>query len=183
MKKVVLHAAVLFAAAWPAYCGQAAAECGNAAAYTPVKPALGEPHANTGIAAAHQSLPLGTRVVVRNQRSGRSIVVRISDHSPSFLGGIIDLTAGALNALGMETAAPVCLEVVSYGSERRGYQKITMRNPLLQAKMPETKAHTGDGRPHTATVRHAGGKRNAKLHRRTQPVQGASHKRQLAARG
>lgn len=178
MKKMILHAAVLFAAAWPA--GQAFAECGKAATYTPEK---SEP-----VAAAHQSLPLGTRVVVRNQRTGRSIVVQISEHSPSLLGGIIDLTAGALNALGMETPAPVCLEVVSYGSERRGYQKMTMRNPLQQATKPETKARTRsvqarDSRKHTAVARHGAEKRSATLHRRAQPAQGASHKRQAAARG
>ena len=97
MKKVVLHAGIFFAAAWCAGCGQAAAECGNAANYTLER---------TGIEAAHQSLPLGTRVVVRNQRSGRSIVVQIVEHSPSLLGGNIDLSAGALNALGMEALAP-----------------------------------------------------------------------------
>ncbi len=179
MNKVILHAAVFFAAAWPA--GYAAAECGNAATYTAQRPASGQPENQTGIAAAHQSLPLGTRVVVRNQRTGRSIVVRITDRSPSLVGGIIDLTAGALNALGMETLAPVCLEVVSYGSERRGYQKITMRNPFLRAKKPETEARTR-GRTHTAAVRHGSGKLSAKLHRRAQPVRGTSHRGQTAAR-
>ena len=180
MKKVILHAAVFCAAAWLA--GPAAAECGKAAAYTPEKSALGELESRLGITAAHQSLPLGTRVVVRNQRSGRSIVVQIAEHSPSLLGGIIDLSAGAFNALGMETPAPVCLEVVSYGSERRGYQKMVMRNPLQQAKKPGTKA--GDSRTHTEVARHRAGKRYAKLHRRVQPpARGANHRRQVAARG
>ncbi len=77
-----------------------------------------------GVSAAHKSLPFGTRVVVRNQRTGRSITVRINDRGPFVAGRIIDLSTGAKNALGMDGLAPVCLEVVSYGSgKKHGYEK------------------------------------------------------------
>ena len=87
-----------------------------------------------GISAAHKSLPFGTRVVVRNQRTGRSITVRINDRGPFVGGRIIDLSTGAKNALGMDGLASVCLEVVSYGSgKKRGYEKPGLGGQLLEA--------------------------------------------------
>jgi rare lipoprotein A (peptidoglycan hydrolase) len=54
--------------------------------------------------AAHNSLPFGTRVTVRNPRNGRSITVRINDRGPKIAGRLrkdaIDLTTGAFAALG-----------------------------------------------------------------------------------
>ena len=84
--------------------------------------ANGEHYNHMGISAAHKSLPFGTRVVVRNQHTGRSITVRINDRGPFVAGRIIDLSTGAKNALGMDGLASVCLEVVSYGSEKKGFR-------------------------------------------------------------
>lgn len=140
MKTLTIHAAVLCAAAW--WAGQAAAECGAAATYTPATHAQGEQSKQPGMMAAHQSLPPGTRVIVRNQKNGRSIVVDVVRQNPTLVDRIIGLTADAMNALGMEAPAPVCVEVVSYGSERRGYQKFTMRNPFAApAKQIATAVH------------------------------------------
>ena len=119
-----------------------------------------------GVSAAHKSLPFGTRVVVRNQRTGRSITVRINDRGPFVAGRIIDLSTGAKNALGMDGLAPVCLEVVSYGSgKKRGYEKPGLGGRLLQALNPfgahEAKgtvirsAHGASGRTRVRERRHA----------------------------
>ena len=126
MKKVYgICAAVMLAAVWFVGCQQAFAECGIASTYSSgTRTANGEQYNHMGVSAAHKSLPFGTRVVVRNQRTGRSITVRINDRGPFVAGRIIDLSTGAKNALGMDGLAPVCLEVVSYGSgKKRGYEK------------------------------------------------------------
>lgn len=64
--------------------------------------------------AAHRSLPLGTRVRVRNLENGRAVVVRINDRGPYRRGVIIDLSRRAAGALGMirEGRVPVRVEVV-----------------------------------------------------------------------
>lgn len=135
MKKVKrISGAVLFAAVSFAGCQQAFAECGIASTYSSgSRTANGEHYNHMGVSAAHKSLPFGTRVVVRNQRTGRAITVRINDRGPFVAGRIIDLSTGAKNALGMDGLAPVCLEVVSYGSSSRGYQHTVMRNTVLEA--------------------------------------------------
>ncbi len=98
---VVLAAAVYILSAQ-----HAAAECGVASTYSSgSQTANGERYNHMGISAAHKSLPFGTRVVVRNQRTGRSITVRINDRGPYVAGRIIDLSTGAKNALGMDGLA------------------------------------------------------------------------------
>ncbi len=125
------------------------------------------------ISAAHQSLPLGTRVIVRNQRKGRSIIVRIADRSPTLLGRIIDLSADAMSALGIDALAPVCVEVVSYGSGSRGFRRITVRNPMAEAKRPVVRqdkhASTAHAGKHAKVGRFRSGmaKRYAQVHHRS----------------
>jgi rare lipoprotein A len=53
------------------------------------------------LAAAHRSLPFGTRVRVDNLANGRSVVVRINDRGPFVRGRVIDLTRGAAQRIGM----------------------------------------------------------------------------------
>jgi rare lipoprotein A len=154
-----------------------------------------------GISAAHKSLPFGTRVVVRNQRTGRSITVRINDRGPFVGGRIIDLSTGAKNALGMGGLAPVCLEVVSFGSgKKRGYEKPNLGERMLQtlnpfgghdAKATVVRSARGhSSRTHTASASHhrkhyaeAGHsrKRYASARHRRGSSRRASHRRQLAA--
>jgi len=135
MKKVKrIYTAALLAVISLIGCQQAFAECGIASTYSSgSRTANGERYNHMGVSAAHKSLPFGTRVVVRNQRTGRSITVRINDRGPFIAGRIIDLSTGAKNALGMDGLASVCLEVVSYGSGSRGYQKLQTRHPLIEA--------------------------------------------------
>jgi rare lipoprotein A len=98
----------------------ALAECGVASVYWEgARTANGERFAPDGISAAHKSLPFGSRVIVRNQKTGRSIIVRINDRGPFVAGRIIDLSRGAAHYAGVNGLAPVCLEVISYGSGGR----------------------------------------------------------------
>ncbi|MGO8952898.1 MAG: septal ring lytic transglycosylase RlpA family protein [Rhodomicrobium sp.] len=190
MRKVTIHPAVLLIAASLAGCGEAAAGCGIASAYTPGSATRVEPYNHMVISAAHQSLPLGTRVIVRNQRKGRSIVVKIADRSPSLLGRIIDLSTDAMNALGIDALAPVCVEVVSYGSGSRGFRRITVRNPMAEVKHAGVRQHMNassaalsahvTGRAKSAHVRSGNAKRHAQALRRNQQVRRLARRR-LAA--
>ena len=66
------------------------------------------------MAAAHRTLPFGTRVRVTNFRNGRSVIVRINDRGPFIKGRIIDVTRIAAQRLGFKGAgwAPVGLSPV-----------------------------------------------------------------------
>ncbi|MDD3118267.1 MAG: septal ring lytic transglycosylase RlpA family protein, partial [Victivallales bacterium] len=61
--------------------------------------------------AAHVTLPFGSRVLVRNRRNGKTVVVRINDRGPYVPGRIIDLNRAAAEHLGMlaDGIAPVIL--------------------------------------------------------------------------
>lgn len=96
----------------------ARAECGVASVYWQgAQTANGERFNPDGISAAHKTLPFGSRVIVRNQRTGKSILVRINDRGPFVPGRIIDLSRGAARQFGMAGLAQVCIDVVSYGGK------------------------------------------------------------------
>lgn len=63
--------------------------------------ASGERFDEGGLTAAHRTLPFGSRVLVRNLRNGREVVVRINDRGPWKRDRIIDLSRAAAAALGM----------------------------------------------------------------------------------
>ena len=74
------------------------------------------------LAAAHRTLPFGTKVKVENLANGRSVVVRINDRGPFSGGRIIDVTRGAAERLGMIRAgvARVKVTVVGGGQQLSG---------------------------------------------------------------
>lgn len=76
--------------------------------------ASGEIFNQEAMTAAHPSLPMGTRVRVTNQDTGRSVVVRINDRGPFHGGRILDLSAGAARLIGVMDSgvAPVRLDVL-----------------------------------------------------------------------
>jgi rare lipoprotein A len=95
------------------------AQCGTASWYHEgSRTANGERYRPDGITAAHRTLPFGTRVQVRNQRTGRTVTVRINDRGPFIGGRIIDLSRGAQRVLGMDGLAPVCIAVLGRGEPR-----------------------------------------------------------------
>lgn len=63
--------------------------------------ASGEPFDMRALTAAHPTLPFGTRVCVRSQQTGRSVVVRINDRGPHVRSRVIDLSHGAAEVLGV----------------------------------------------------------------------------------
>lgn len=78
----------------------------------------GEIYDQYELTAAHQTLPLGTRVAVTNVQTGRQVEVRINDRGPFVKDRSIDLSYAAARTIGMigPGTAPVRLEVL--GGER-----------------------------------------------------------------
>ena len=93
----------------------ASAQTGIASVYSGGRTADGEHASASGLTAAHRSLPFGTMVRVTNNRSGRSVVVRINDRGPFVRGRIIDVTPAAAHALGFSGLAPVTVTVIGHG--------------------------------------------------------------------
>ncbi|MGY6529206.1 MAG: septal ring lytic transglycosylase RlpA family protein [Cyanobacterium sp.] len=76
--------------------------------------ANGERFNQNALTAAHRTLPFGTRVKVTNVSNGRSVVVRINDRGPFTGGRVIDLAAGAAQAIGLKGrgVGPVTVQVL-----------------------------------------------------------------------
>src|SRR4051812_5824819 len=95
--KTLAIAAVILASV----CGSTSAadakpiQSGGASWYGPgfhgKRTANGERFNTHALTAAHRSLPFGSRVQVTNERTGRSVVVRINDRGPFVGGRVIDL--------------------------------------------------------------------------------------------
>ena len=75
--------------------------------------ANGEVFNSQALTAAHRSLPFGTRVRVTNEKTGRSVVVRINDRGPFAKGRVIDLAHGAARQIGMSGTARVAIAAVN----------------------------------------------------------------------
>jgi len=63
--------------------------------------ANGETFDRYALTAAHKTLPLGTRVMVSNPRTGKTIEVRINDRGPYIGNRVLDLSEAAASALGL----------------------------------------------------------------------------------
>lgn len=62
--------------------------------------ASGEVFSQSGLTAAHRTLPFGTFVKVTNLENGSYVVVKINDRGPFIQGRIIDLSKTASQKLG-----------------------------------------------------------------------------------
>jgi rare lipoprotein A len=93
----------------------ASAQSGIASVYSGGRTADGEYASGRGMTAAHRTLPFGTLVRVTDDRTGRSVVVRINDRGPFVRGRVIDLTPAAAHALGFSGLAQVTLSVIGRG--------------------------------------------------------------------
>ena len=66
--------------------------------------ASGEKFDRYALTAAHKTLPLGSRVVVSNPRTGKQVVVRINDRGPYIGNRVLDLSEAAAHALGLKAS-------------------------------------------------------------------------------
>jgi rare lipoprotein A len=71
--------------------------------------ANGETFNTNDLIAAHKTLPFGTQLRVTNERTGKSVVVRINDRGPYAHGRVIDLSKAAAQAVGIEGVGQVSL--------------------------------------------------------------------------
>jgi rare lipoprotein A len=98
------------------FTGPALAQCGGASWYGPGfhgrTAASGERFNQNAMTAAHKTLPFGTVVRVTDQRTGKSIKVKINDRGPYHGSRIIDLSKAAATKLGFRDAGTtkVCIE-------------------------------------------------------------------------
>lgn len=83
--------------------------------YSGGRTASGERVNSGALTAAHKTLPFGTMVRVTNNRTQKSVVVRINDRGPFVRGRVIDLTPAGARAIGMSGLAPVSLAVMGKG--------------------------------------------------------------------
>ncbi len=77
----------------------------------------GEIYDQYELTAAHQTLPLGSRVSVTNLENGRQVEVRINDRGPFAKGRSIDLSYAAGRAIGMIGPGTVPVRIELLGSE------------------------------------------------------------------
>ena len=110
----------------------------------------GELFDQNALTAAHANLPLGSRVRVTRQDTGKSVVVTINDRQPSKGNRVIDLSHRAAARLGM----------VDQGVSMVTIAKLSPSEPVEVAEAPDDTSTSGSGfsprrhdRPHT---RHAG---------------------------
>jgi len=80
-------------------------EVGQASWYGPAlngkETASGETFDQNGLTAAHPTLPMGTKAVVTNLETGKSVEVTINDRGPYAKGRKIDLSRAAARQIGM----------------------------------------------------------------------------------
>ena len=76
--------------------------------------ANGERYNAYGKSVAHRSFPFGTRLRVTNQRTGKSVIVRVNDRGPYVYDRDLDLSYGAFASIASPSqgVARVCYTVV-----------------------------------------------------------------------
>jgi rare lipoprotein A len=73
--------------------------------------ANGERYNMHALTAAHPTLPFGTRLEVRNVRTGQSVVVRINDRGPFAKNRILDLSYAAAREAGVHGPGTAYVEI------------------------------------------------------------------------
>lgn len=66
------------------------------------KQASGETHNKNELICAHKTLPFGTRIRVTNLKTGKSVIVRVTDRGPFGPGRIVDLSLAAAKKINIE---------------------------------------------------------------------------------
>jgi rare lipoprotein A len=82
------------------------------------KTSSGQRFSQEKLTAAHRTLPLGTKVLVTNVRTNKSVEVSINDRGPRHRSRVIDLSSAAASKIGMRKTgcALVQLKIVNGSS-------------------------------------------------------------------
>jgi rare lipoprotein A len=81
--------------------------------------ASGEKYNMYDLTAAHPSLPFGTRLAVRNVRTGKMVVVRVNDRGPFKKSRILDLSFAAAKEVGVFGPGTAYVEIYPAPAGRR----------------------------------------------------------------
>jgi rare lipoprotein A len=73
--------------------------------------ASGERYDMNALTAAHPSLPFGTKIGVRNTRTGREVVVKVNDRGPYSKNRIVDLSYAAAREVGVVGPGTASVEI------------------------------------------------------------------------
>jgi rare lipoprotein A len=103
-----------------------AAQSGIASVYSTkhsTKTASGTRMTDYALIAAHRTLPFGTKVRVTHSKSGKSVIVTITDRGPFVRGRVIDLAPAAARLLGISGLAPVIIAIGNLEPDQRLHEK------------------------------------------------------------
>ena len=91
-------------------CGQAS-HYGIGDGYHGQRTASGQRLNAYALSAAHPSLPMGSKVLVKNRDNGKAVVVTINDRGPYAHGRILDLSYGSFSRIASpgQGTAHICL--------------------------------------------------------------------------
>lgn len=79
------------------------------------KTASGEIYNMNDLTAAHPSLPFGVKLLVKNMKNNRTVIVRVNDRMPSFKGRVIDLSLAAAKKIDMVSDGIVEVKIYIVG--------------------------------------------------------------------
>ena len=91
-------------------CGQAS-HYGIGDGYHGQRTASGQRFDAYGMTAAHPSLPMGSRVLVKNRDNGKTVLVTINDRGPYIGGRVLDLSYGSFSRIASpgQGVANICM--------------------------------------------------------------------------
>lgn len=124
--------------------GATVEQVGNASWYGPEQDgqetASGETFDQEKLTAAHRTLPLGSKAVVTNLETGKSVNVTINDRGPYAKGRKIDLSRAAARKIGMSKngVAKVKIETTRPGPNATKKRKTKNRKAPVTTTSPDT---------------------------------------------
>ena len=108
-------------------------QVGNASWYGPAldgkETASGETFDQNELTAAHPTLPLGTKAVVTNLETGKSVDGQINDRGPFVKGRKIDLSRAAAQKIGMTKKGVAKVKIETTKPHRHATKKRTTKKP------------------------------------------------------
>lgn len=109
--------------------GHKVEQVGNASWYGPAQEgketASGETFHQNELTAAHPTLPLGSKAVVTNLETGKSVTVTINDRGPHAKGRKIDLSRAAARQIGMSKEGVAKVKIESRGRRHATKKRTT----------------------------------------------------------
>ncbi|MEP0862788.1 MAG: septal ring lytic transglycosylase RlpA family protein [Ignavibacterium sp.] len=79
------------------------------------KTASGEIYNMNDLTAAHPSLPFGIKLLIKNLKNKKTVIVRINDRMPDFKGRVIDLSLAAAKKIDMISDGTVEVKIYKLG--------------------------------------------------------------------